>query len=50
MNLEQKLQEGKNIIEFTPGDEDIPFSCWMGMKRGTIKVVDDLKNDYSIKQ
>jgi len=43
MNLEQKLQSGKNIIEFTPGNEDIPFSCWMGMKRGTIKVVDDLK-------
>ncbi|MEH7107260.1 urease accessory protein UreH domain-containing protein [Bacillus sp. JJ1764] len=44
MNIQQKLQDGKNIIEFTPGDEDIPFSCWMGMKRGTIKVVDDLKN------
>ncbi|MEH7354152.1 sulfite exporter TauE/SafE family protein [Neobacillus drentensis] len=43
MNLEQKLQSGKNIIEFTPGNEDIPFSCWMGMKRGTIKVVDNLK-------
>ncbi|MFJ5716483.1 sulfite exporter TauE/SafE family protein [Neobacillus sp. NPDC093127] len=43
MNLEQKLQSGQNIIEFTPGNEDIPFSCWMGMKRGVIKVVDDLK-------
>ncbi|EKN69848.1 heavy metal transporter [Neobacillus bataviensis LMG 21833] len=43
MNVEQKLQSGKNIIEFTPGSEDIPFSCWMGMKRGVIKVVDDLK-------
>ncbi len=43
MNIQQKLQDGKNIIEFTPGDEDIPFSCWMGMKRGVIKVVDDLK-------
>ena len=43
MNIEQKLQSGKNIIEFTPGNEDIPFSCWMGMKRGVIKVVDDLK-------
>jgi sulfite exporter TauE/SafE/plastocyanin domain-containing protein/copper chaperone CopZ len=44
MDLEQKLQSGENIIEFTPGNEDIAFSCWMGMKRGTIKVVDDLKN------
>jgi sulfite exporter TauE/SafE/copper chaperone CopZ len=43
MNLEQKLQSGQNIIEFTPGNEDISFSCWMGMKRGVIKVVDDLK-------
>ncbi|MCL6570823.1 MAG: sulfite exporter TauE/SafE family protein [Bacillus sp. (in: Bacteria)] len=44
MNIEQKLESGQNIIEFTPGNEDIPFSCWMGMKRGTIKVVDDLEN------
>ncbi|WP_462412181.1 urease accessory protein UreH domain-containing protein [Neobacillus sp. Marseille-QA0830] len=42
MNIEQKLQDGENIIEFTPGDKDIPFSCWMGMKRGVIKVVDNL--------
>ncbi|WHY76039.1 sulfite exporter TauE/SafE family protein [Neobacillus sp. WH10] len=46
MNLEQKLQSGKNIIEFTPGNDDIHFSCWMGMKRGTIKVVDDLKTIF----
>jgi sulfite exporter TauE/SafE/plastocyanin domain-containing protein/copper chaperone CopZ len=45
MNMEQKLQSGQNVIEFTPGsEEDIPFSCWMGMKRGVIKVVDNLKN------
>lgn len=44
MNIEQKLQEGQNIIEFTPDNEEIPFSCWMGMKRGIIKTVDDLKN------
>ena len=42
MNVEQKLQSGQNIIEFTPGNEDISFSCWMGMKRGVIKVVDNL--------
>jgi plastocyanin domain-containing protein len=27
---------------FTPGDKDIAFSCWMGMIRGVIKVVDDV--------
>ncbi|MEH7178713.1 urease accessory protein UreH domain-containing protein [Neobacillus vireti] len=43
MNIQQKLQSGNNLIEFTPGDEDLNFSCWMGMKRGVIKVVDDLE-------
>ena len=42
MSKEQKLKKGENVIEFTPGDKDISFSCWMGMIRGTIKVVDDL--------
>lgn len=42
MNIQQKLQSGNNLIEFTPGEEDLNFSCWMGMKRGVIKVVDDL--------
>ncbi|WP_066312359.1 sulfite exporter TauE/SafE family protein [Bacillus sp. FJAT-29814] len=44
LKVQQKLQDGQNIIEFTPGNEDMPFSCWMGMKRGMIKVVDDLGN------
>ncbi|WP_040208115.1 urease accessory protein UreH domain-containing protein [Neobacillus jeddahensis] len=44
MNIEQRLEDGKNILEFTPGNEDIPFSCSMGMKRGMIKVVDDLND------
>jgi sulfite exporter TauE/SafE/plastocyanin domain-containing protein/copper chaperone CopZ len=43
-NIQKKLQSGANLIEFTPGNEDIPFSCWMGMKNGMIKVVDDLKS------
>ncbi|MFB3160501.1 sulfite exporter TauE/SafE family protein [Neobacillus sp. 179-J 1A1 HS] len=43
MDIEQKLQSGNNLIEFTPGSEDLNFSCWMGMKRGVIKVVDDLE-------
>ncbi|WP_244906712.1 cupredoxin domain-containing protein [Neobacillus soli] len=41
MNIEQKLQAGKNIIEFTPVNEEIPFSCWMGMKRGIIKAINE---------
>jgi sulfite exporter TauE/SafE/plastocyanin domain-containing protein/copper chaperone CopZ len=43
MNIQQKLQSGNNLIEFTPGEEDLNFSCWMGMKRGVIKVVDNLE-------
>ena len=42
LNLEWKLKKGENIKEFTPGDKDINFSCWMGMIRGVIKVVDKL--------
>lgn len=42
LNKQQKLVKGENIIEFTPGDKDINFSCWMGMIRGVIKVVDKL--------
>lgn len=43
LSIQQKLQSGANMIEFTPSDEDLSFSCWMGMIRGTIKVVDDLE-------
>ena len=42
LNLEWKLKKGENIKEFMPGDKDINFSCWMGMIRGVIKVVDNL--------
>jgi len=42
LNLEFKIKKGENIIEFTPGDKDINFSCWMGMISGVIKVVDNL--------
>ena len=42
LQIKKKLVSGKNIIEFTPQDQDIPFSCWMGMIRGMIKVVDDV--------
>ncbi|KMT23245.1 sulfite exporter TauE/SafE family protein [Clostridium cylindrosporum] len=42
INKELKIKKGENIIEFTPGDKDINFSCWMGMISGVIKVVDNL--------
>ena len=42
MDIEKKLESGENIINFTPGDKDINFSCWMGMIGGVIKVVDDV--------
>jgi plastocyanin domain-containing protein len=40
MKIEQKLKRGETVINFVPQDRDIPFSCWMGMLRGVIKVVD----------
>jgi sulfite exporter TauE/SafE/plastocyanin domain-containing protein/copper chaperone CopZ len=42
LNLQKKIKSGENVIEFTPTDGDINFSCWMGMIRGVIKVVDKL--------
>lgn len=39
------LTVGDNMIEFTPTESGtVPFSCWMGMIRSNITVVDDLKN------
>ncbi|AGK96885.1 sulfite exporter TauE/SafE family protein [Clostridium pasteurianum] len=42
LNIQKNLQSGENIIEFTPKDKDISFSCGMGMIRGLIKVVDNI--------
>lgn len=42
LNLQKKIKSGENIVEFTPDGQDINFSCWMGMIRGVIKVVDEL--------
>lgn len=40
---ELQLQPGDNIIEFTPDKSGVfPYSCWMGMIRSKITVVDDL--------
>lgn len=43
--VEKKLEPGDNIIEFTPdASGEIPYSCWMGMIRSNIKVVDDINS------
>lgn len=42
LNIKKQLDNGENIIEFTPNDKDINFSCWMGMINGVIRVVDNL--------
>lgn len=42
MNIKQKLTKGETKINFTAGDKDISYSCWMGMLSGSIKVVDTL--------
>ncbi|MDF2923971.1 MAG: hypothetical protein K0R57_2885 [Paenibacillaceae bacterium] len=42
-HLEQKLAPGDNLIRFTPLSEgSYLYTCWMGMIKGTILVVDDI--------
>ena len=44
-NIQKDLELGENIIEFTPtNSETVSYSCWMGMIRSKITIVDDLKN------
>jgi sulfite exporter TauE/SafE/copper chaperone CopZ len=41
LNIRKQLNQGSNVIEFTPGKEGtIPFSCGMGMITGSIIVSD----------
>lgn len=41
-NIQKKLQEGDNIIEFTPTKtETFSYTCWMNMIKNTIKVIDN---------
>ena len=41
LGIEKRLRPGDNLIEFTaPESGDISYSCWMGMIRIKIKVVD----------
>ncbi|MBB6216003.1 sulfite exporter TauE/SafE/copper chaperone CopZ [Anaerosolibacter carboniphilus] len=45
LNISQKINEGYNIIQFTPAAEgELGFSCWMGMLDGKFIVVDDIRN------
>ncbi|WP_419823348.1 sulfite exporter TauE/SafE family protein [Anoxybacterium hadale] len=40
-NIEYQFQPGENVIEFTPTTSGkFPYSCWMGMIRSSITVVD----------
>jgi plastocyanin domain-containing protein len=44
-NIEKKLETGDNIIEFTPSETGtFAYSCWMGMIRSKITVVDNINN------
>ena len=48
-NLEKQLAPGDNIIEFIPGESGVvAYSCWMGMIKSRITVVDDLGDPYEI--
>jgi sulfite exporter TauE/SafE len=41
-NMRQRLSVGDNVIEFTPTKPGVyPYSCWMGMIRSSITVVED---------
>jgi plastocyanin domain-containing protein len=43
LGIEKKLIAGENVIEFLPEQTGtIPYSCWMGMIRSKINVVDDI--------
>lgn len=40
-NIEYQFKSGENIIEFTPSKAgSFPYSCWMGMIRSSIRVVE----------
>jgi len=42
--IEKKLVKGKNLVEFTPKESgEISYSCWMGMIKSKIIIVDDIK-------
>ena len=47
-NLTKELKPGDNVIEFVPTEEgNIVYTCWMGMIRSSITVVEDINNNRS---
>ncbi|HHW46699.1 MAG TPA: heavy metal transporter [Clostridiales bacterium] len=45
-NIEKKLVPGENIIEFTPTESGtFTYTCWMGMIKSKILVVDDINGN-----
>lgn len=50
-NITKELNVGDTVIEFTPKDVgNFAYSCWMGMVRGTIKVVADNSSEQTQNQ
>ena len=48
-NLDVPLEAGENIVEFTPALSGVvPYTCWMGMIRSSIYVVDDLSDAEAV--
>ena len=48
-NLDIPLEAGENIVEFTPAQTGVvPYTCWMGMIRSSIYVVDDLSDAEAV--
>lgn len=46
--IEKKLVEGDNLVQFTPKEiGEVPYSCWMGMIKSKIIIVDDIKKGLS---
>ncbi|MBN7772585.1 sulfite exporter TauE/SafE family protein [Clostridium aminobutyricum] len=44
-NIQKQLEVGENVITFTPTKTGtFGYSCWMGMIRSSITVVDDIRN------
>jgi plastocyanin domain-containing protein len=45
LEIGQRLKVGETVVEFTPTETgNLAYSCWMGMIRSSITVVDDLHN------
>ena len=50
-NLDIPLEAGENIVEFTPAQTGVvPYTCWMGMIRSSIYVVDELNDAEPVEE